>query len=1123
MASHQHPPHPQFLDVDWPQTHDSMPYQPLLLENEYDIDPSRYDILQGQGELQHPSNIDRRRTQQGSGFPVNDFGRQTLGGNDDYVFTFPNPQGQSQQQQQQQQQFDQLYNGGQYYPDQTGQFPGISFGDANQPISSPSYYGGEEGNPYPYGQGQSAGIVQHARSASNPHPGPTPTVRSFPGERTPVYSNLSSPLPPDYGSSPNHGMGVHTGMAYQGHNHNDGSEAPHAAKRMRALDDGEGETSSVDGEAHEEAKEGSAKPPKPLGACARCKGLKVKCEFKTDPDVCKRCLNGGHECVIPGRKKRRAPPRRDLLLGQIREQAAKIEELMKQLEVANKRAGQKQGEAANAPSPPHSASASTTDLSNLSELTHSDIGTPEPGPEAITKPDVLDWIAKARESIEAFGGYINMGGPGVTKDLLSGDDPLGWRDSSSDSSEVEGETAEDQQDDHSDIHVKVEDVDGKPAPQRGRTRPEGPPASEASTSRAGDETSSKSSRRRRSRNKERLAILPVEAAPIGLLANMSLRKPRSRKSSRSRSVSTTDDNDNEYGVANEDYFRADSPGPDRPIMYEQHQTPYILRSGIVSPSEVERLFKIFFDYMNPSISLLDPVLYTAQKTYWRSPFLFTTILGVASRYYLERPELYRQAMNCARLAGGSTLIGGQKSVETVAAFLLLSLWPVPARKWEEDRGWVYLGLSIRIATDINLHHPHTVQPRNEQHAREMLNRTRMWLNCYNMDRSYASQYGKAPIINNADYIANHTEFWYKSSPYNIPDIDIHLCAYNSELKVLADYRNVIFSDPEHPVGLNKHIDVTAEATKTDDMLARLWETWAARLREEKKDTLCFEFRTNILKVAISYARVTVVSFAFLHKFGQDASRGFNDAFFWRCFRAAKDLVRTLLDELGAPHLTIFLRHASEAQCVFITFTCAFLIKLLHPRFAKYIPRETRLEMRTMVEDTANFLGSPEVAIDDRHGPKMYSRFLHGLLSMPLASVDYSPAALKKVMRSLAPSPASDSVSERLSTSPVPPVPELSTSPSPPAHEQTNAALSTDAQMFDGLGLQYQGYPSQPLDVVDIYTPPLPFDHEMLQSMQSLTDPAWQNMVLPGFSWIDAIQQDNDVQMRFNDSNLASTR
>ena len=31
----------------------------------------------------------------------------------------------------------------------------------------------------------------------------------------------------------------------------------------------------------------------------------------------------------------------------------------------------------------------------------------------------------------------------------------------------------------------------------------------------------------------------------------------------------------------------------------------------------------YFMYMNFSTSLLDPVLYTAQKTLWRSPFLFT--------------------------------------------------------------------------------------------------------------------------------------------------------------------------------------------------------------------------------------------------------------------------------------------------------------------------------------------------------------------------------------------------------------------------------------------------------------------------------------------------------------------
>ena len=259
--------------------------------------------------------------------------------------------------------------------------------------------------------------------------------------------------------------------------------------------------------------------------------------------------------------------RRDLLLSQIREQAAKIEELMKQLEEANKRASQKQiaeSERANAPSPSHSASASTTDPSNFStsELTGSEIGTPEPASDHLTKPDVLDWIAKARESIEAFGGYINMGGPAVTKDLL-GEDVLGWKDSSSEGSEQGDAGGQDNVDEAKNgIHVEVQDVDAPASePQRGRARPEGSSTAEASTSmvegRGSASSTTQSSRRKKSRARsEKLAILPNEVAPIGMLANLSLKKSRSRRSSRSRSVSTVDDN--EYGVANDDYFRAHS-------------------------------------------------------------------------------------------------------------------------------------------------------------------------------------------------------------------------------------------------------------------------------------------------------------------------------------------------------------------------------------------------------------------------------------------------------------------------------------------------------------------------------------------------------------------------------------
>ncbi|KAH9945337.1 uncharacterized protein BXZ73DRAFT_38492 [Epithele typhae] len=1094
-----HPPHPQFLDVDWPSNHDMRQQPPLQLENEYDIDPSRYDILQGEVQLPQ-SHLNRLRQQQlqqqqlqqrqqqqqqQHSFPMNGFGQgqpeQFAGGNDS-MFTFANNQAQ-------QQHFSPPYGGGQFFLESEQGSYNMGYGDHSGSMPSSPFFG-DNHSPFTFAQAQQLPLGQQQQ-----HPGSTPTMRNFQGDvqRTPMY-NVQSP--PDFGSSPTHGM-AGQGMPY----HDQGMGVPHAAKRMRALDDNEGYASSEngDGEGAEEdgpaqQKEGGAKPSKPAGACARCKGLKVKCEFKTDPDICKRCLNGGHDCVIPGRKKRRAPPRRDLLLGQIREQATKIEELMKQLEDANKRAGSK-GEHAPTASPPSSTHRSQSSR----DLTASDFGgSPEPPGLQVAKPDVLDWIAKARESIEAFGGYINMGGPSVTKDMI-GEDVLGWHDSSSDDEAVD--FFDDYDESKSDVQVAVQDVDARSGePQRGRKRP-GDPTSDT-------HSSSNNTHLSRRRNRERLAMLPHDAAPIGMLATLSLRKSRSRKSSRSRSVSTVDEE--EYGVANEDYFRASSPGPDRPIMYAQHQTPYILRSGLVSPTEVEKLFKIYFDYVNPSCSILDPVLYTAQKTYWRSPFLFTVILGICSRFYTERPDLYQQAMNCARLAAGSTLIGGQKSVETVVAYILLSLYPVPARKWEEDRCWVYLGLAVRIAQDLNLHYLSTAEPQNEMHAREILNRTRIWMNCFNVDKSISSQYGKNFMVLNTDYLATHSEFFYKSSPYNIPGFDVHLCGYNAELKVLADFRLTIFSDPDHPAGLNKNIDVAAETIKTDNKLEALWYTWSDRIREEGCQELYAKFRTSLLKLAIYYARMAVLSFSFAHLYGREGSQKPDEPFFWRCFNACKDLLNTLLHELGVPELRPFLRHGPDAECVFVTFACAFLIKLLHPRYIDLIPHETRVEMREMVTEVAHFLGSPEIAVDDRHGPKLYSRFLEGLLEMPSAQIcgsgtndggEQLPSSNQLL------SPPVDGNFETGSDYGVDGVPPVEVQPpSPQPGSQMNVALPPESQAFDDMQF------GEPAVNPALFSPPLPFDTELVQSMQSITSQPW-SLVMPGFSWMD-IMQDPDVSMRF---------
>lgn len=106
---------------------------------------------------------------------------------------------------------------------------------------------------------------------------------------------------------------------------------------------------------------------------------------------------------------------------------------------------------------------------------------------------------------------------------------------------------------------------------------------------------------------------------------------------------------------------------------------------------------------------------------------------------------------------------------------------------------------------------------NEQHAREMLNRTRVWLNCFNLDRSTGSQYGKKPIIDNADFVANHSGHWWESSEYNMKNFDIQICGYNAELRVMAEFVKKIYSNPQHPTGLNKVIDISIGAKNNSDI------------------------------------------------------------------------------------------------------------------------------------------------------------------------------------------------------------------------------------------------------------------------------------------------------------------
>lgn len=69
---------------------------------------------------------------------------------------------------------------------------------------------------------------------------------------------------------------------------------------------------------------------------------------------------------------------------------------------------------------------------------------------------------------------------------------------------------------------------------------------------------------------------------------------------------------------------------------------------------------------------------------------------MASRFFPGRADMYATAMHFAKHSAANALIDGWKTVELCQAYILLSIYSVPAKRWEEDRSWLYTGLAIRL-------------------------------------------------------------------------------------------------------------------------------------------------------------------------------------------------------------------------------------------------------------------------------------------------------------------------------------------------------------------------------------------------------------------------------------------
>ncbi|KAH8918123.1 hypothetical protein BT69DRAFT_1285999 [Atractiella rhizophila] len=434
------------------------------------------------------------------------------------------------------------------------------------------------------------------------------------------------------------------------------------------------------------------------------------------------------------------------------------------------------------------------------------------------------------------------------------------------------------------------------------------------------------------------------------------------------------------GLASKAYFLPTAMNilPLRRVVIESRMPPAILTEKIVTIEEAVALFRIYFEHIGIHNSFLDADFHTPTLVGSRSPFLFTVICAVAARFYTERKDLYQRCLTTAKKVAFEVLNKGYKSVEIVQGFLLLSLWNQPAERFEEDRTWAFLGIAIRMCTDLNLHRKSTARlPEDSdeqtqlQFERELLNRERTWLAVWIQDRSLSSQMGKPYSIPKEDFIIRNSRTWHRQRASSIGDTGI--VAMVQLHRINTRILDILYSDTTTPSGLNPHLDYTMLLRTFSTQIDSWRDEWSVPI-EALAQLRAPHYWAAIKMFYYHYYKLLLLSFGFqnaLDKRDNENETIDLNGLFLQCFENASGIIRIGKDILGPRN---HLRYATDAQFVFLSYAAVFLLKCIRPDFES-ICSETRLLL--LVQEVIDLFES--VAVDDTHTPALYAKFLKMLL------------------------------------------------------------------------------------------------------------------------------------------------
>ena len=100
-----------------------------------------------------------------------------------------------------------------------------------------------------------------------------------------------------------------------------------------------------------------------------------------------------------------------------------------------------------------------------------------------------------------------------------------------------------------------------------------------------------------------------------------------------------------------------------------------ITTGLIDENEAKVLFDLIFLRLNPFVNLFDPALHSVPYVRSKCPFLFTTMIMAACKFF--KHDLFKQCQKLANDFAVRAFAEGWKRVEVVQAFACLTYWKDP--------------------------------------------------------------------------------------------------------------------------------------------------------------------------------------------------------------------------------------------------------------------------------------------------------------------------------------------------------------------------------------------------------------------------------------------------------------